>query len=94
MVKRCHMMCHVKNYQGGITEERTEDLDDTYRLRRHNKTQKSDNNKQQKKQTNKQTNKTKQKSKENKQKKAADLHVSLLLAGCFSRIQNNTEPGA
>ena len=29
LVKRCHMMCHVKNYQGrvGIMEERTEDLD-------------------------------------------------------------------
>ena len=73
-------MCHVKNYQGGvvpqggITEERTEDLDDTYRLRRHNKTQKSDNNKQQKKQQ------------QNKQKKVADLHISLLLAWCLSRI--------
>ena len=34
--------------------------------------------------------------KENKQKKAADLHISLLLAGCLSRIQDsdNTEPGA
>ena len=28
LVKRCHMMCHVKNYQGGIMEERTEDLDE------------------------------------------------------------------
>ena len=27
LVKRCHMMCHVKNYQGRIMEERTEDLD-------------------------------------------------------------------
>ena len=26
LVKRCHMMCHVKNYQDGIVE-RTEDLD-------------------------------------------------------------------
>ena len=33
-------------------------------------------------------------SKKNKQKKAVDLHVSLLLAGCLSRIQDNTEPGA
>ena len=38
--------------------------------------------------------KTKQKNKGNKQKKAEDLHVSLLLAGCLSRIQENTEPGA
>ena len=27
LVKRCHMMCHVKNYQGGRNKERTEDLD-------------------------------------------------------------------
>ena len=27
LVKRCHMMCHVKNYQGGRNEERTEDLE-------------------------------------------------------------------
>ena len=39
-------------------------------------------------------NKTKQKNKQNKQKKAVDLYVSLLLAGCLSRIQDNTEPGA
>ena len=26
LVKRCHMMWHVKNYQGGIKKERTEDL--------------------------------------------------------------------
>ena len=38
--------------------------------------------------------KTKQKNKGKKQKIAADLHVSLLLAGCLSRIQDNTEPGA
>ena len=38
--------------------------------------------------------KKKQKNKGNKQKKAADFHVSLLLAGCLSRIQDNTEPGA
>ena len=60
-------MCHVKNYQGGITEERTEDLDNTYRLRRHNKTQKSDNNKQQQK--NKQTNKQNKTEKQRKQTK-------------------------
>ena len=35
--------------------------------------------------------KTKQKNKQNKQKKAADLHAG---AGCLSRIQDNTEPGA
>ena len=28
LVKRCHMMCHMKNYQGGIMGERTEDLDE------------------------------------------------------------------
>ena len=28
LVKRCHMMWHVKNYQGGIKKERTEDLDE------------------------------------------------------------------
>ena len=28
LVKRCHMMCHVKNYQGGIKEEWTEDLNE------------------------------------------------------------------
>ena len=28
LVKRCHMMCHMKNYQGGIMRERTEDLDE------------------------------------------------------------------
>ena len=27
LVKRCHMMCHVKYYKRGITEEWTEDLD-------------------------------------------------------------------
>ena len=27
LVKRCHMMCHVQNYQGGIRKERTEDWD-------------------------------------------------------------------
>ena len=27
LVKRCHMMCHVKNYQGEIKEERTENWD-------------------------------------------------------------------
>ena len=43
------------------------------------------------------TSSKKEKNKEKKQKKAADLHVSLLLAGCRSRIQDiqstNTEPG-
>ena len=28
LVKRCHMMCHVKNYQGGKMKEWTEDLDE------------------------------------------------------------------
>ena len=27
LVKRCHMMCHVKCYKPGINKERTEDLD-------------------------------------------------------------------
>ena len=27
LVKRCHMMCHVKNSQGEIKEERTENWD-------------------------------------------------------------------
>ena len=27
LVKRCQMMCHVKNYQGEIKKERTEDWD-------------------------------------------------------------------
>ena len=39
-------------------------------------------------------NKTKNKNKQKKLKKAAELPVSLLLAGCLSRILDNTEPAA
>ena len=82
-------MCHVKITNVVKGGEWNNLFDYTYRRRRYNQTQKSDNNKQQKKQQ-----QTKQKNKEDKQKKAADLHVSLLLAGCLSSIQDNTEPGA
>ena len=50
---------------------------------------KCDNNKQQKAK-----NKKNRKKKETNKRKAVDLHVSLLLSGCLSRIQDNTEPGA
>ena len=40
------------------------------------------------------TEKQRKETKEEVQKKAADLHVSLLPAGCRSRLQDNTEPGA
>ena len=55
-----------------------------------NAKKKSDNNKQQKAKNKK----NRKKKKETNKRKAVDLHVSLLLSGCLSRIQDNTEPGA
>ena len=88
LVKRRHMMCHVKitkSREGRREENGTIIFPfDPYRGRRQSKTQKSDNNKQKKKTS--ERNKTKNK---NKQKKAGELPVSLHLAGGRSRIQDN-----
>ena len=66
LVKRRHMMCHMKNYLFAFDLMWYEN-----RGRRHNKKQKSDNNKQKKKTYKRKKNGNKNKQK--KHKKAAEL---------------------